>query len=108
MAASHVARALQIGLAARVTPKDAHSHILLATSQQKPADLASQLNIKMGNCWAIVRYIVDLCFKLDKENYVLMKDPNKPLMYLYEVPANAFSDDADEISEPSSTPLPSS
>ena len=82
---------VQIGLAARVTPKDNYSHVLLATSQQKPRDLASQLNIKMANCWAIVRSIVDLCLKLDKEKYVLMKDPNKPLMYLYEVPANAFA-----------------
>ena len=79
---------MQIGMAARVTPKDNQNHMLLATSQQKPKDLATQLNIKMSNCWAIVRYIVDTCFKMDKESYVLMKDPNKPLMYLYELPSS--------------------
>lgn len=99
---------MQIGLAARVTPKDNHSHVLLATSQQKPSDLATQLNIKMGNCWAIVRHIVDLCFKMDKENYVLMKDPNKQLMYLYEVPAKAFSPGSAPASAPAGTPLPAS
>lgn len=75
-------------MVARVTPKDNGSHVLLATSQQKPRDFAQQLNIKMSNCWAIVKHIVDLCLKLQKDHYVLMKDPNKQLMYLYEVPAN--------------------
>jgi translation initiation factor 3 subunit D len=98
---------VQIGLAARVTPKDNHSHVLLATSQQKPRELASQLNIKMGNCWAIVRYIVDLCFKLEKDSYVLMKDPNKQLMYLYEVPSNAFTTQEDDDDVHQGTPLPS-
>lgn len=98
---------VQIGLAARVTPKDNHSHVLFATSQQKPRELASQLNIKMGNCWAIVRYIVDLCFKLEKDSYVLMKDPNKQLMYLYEVPSNAFTSHDDDDDVHRGTPLPS-
>lgn len=96
---------MQIGFATRVSPKDNHNHLLLGTQMQKPKDLATQLNIKLGNCWAIVRYIVDLCFKLDKENYVLMKDPNKQLMYLYEIPSNAFSTrDGDEDDD--ATPLP--
>lgn len=94
-----------------MTPKDNTSHVLLATSQQKPRDLATQLNIKMTNCWAVVRYVIDLCFKLEKNNYILMKDPNKPLMYLYEVPSSVTAanvDDADEEQETQGTPLPSS
>jgi translation initiation factor 3 subunit D len=98
-------RGVQIGLAARVTPKDPHSHVLLATSQQKPKDFAAQLNIKMGNCWAIVRHIVDLCLKLGKDKYVLMKDPNKPLMYLYEMPSNAVGDDYEDDAQ-QGTPMP--
>jgi translation initiation factor 3 subunit D len=94
---------VQIGFATRVSPKDNHNHVLLGTQMLKPKDLESQLNIKMGNCWAIVRYIVDLCYKLDKDNYLLMKDPNKELMYLYEVPSHAFDmqhhDDDDDQDE---------
>ena len=100
-------RCEQIGLAARVSPKDNTSHVLLATSQQKPRDLAGQLNIKMTNCWAVVRYMIDLCFKLEKDNYILMKDPNKQLMYLYEVPSSVTAANVDDDEEePQGTPLP--
>ena len=82
--------------------------MLLATSQQKPRDLAGQLNIKMTNCWAVVRYMIDLCFKLEKDNYILMKDPNKQLMYLYEVPSSVTAANVDDDEEePQGTPLPS-
>lgn len=87
-----------------MTPKDPSSHVLLATSQQKPKDFATQLNIKLGNCWAIVRHIVDLCFALGKDKYVLMKDPNKPLMYLYQVPGDANPEDFEDGT--TDTPLP--
>jgi len=74
-----------------VSPKDNHNHELLVTQMQKPRDLALQLAINLDNCWAIVRSIVDLCFRLDRETYLLMKDPNKQLLYLYEIPKNAFA-----------------
>jgi translation initiation factor 3 subunit D len=91
-----------------VSPKDNHNHELLGTQMLKPKDLESQLNIKMGNCWAIVRYIVDLCYKLGKDNYLLMKDPNKELMYLYEIPANAFDMQRSEQEDEQTSELPGS
>lgn len=97
---------LKVGFVARASPKDNHNHILLVTQMQKPKDLATQLNLNMGNCWAIVKAIIDLCFKLDKDKYLLMKDPNKQLMYLYEVPKNAFTNEEDEEDEDISAPAP--
>jgi translation initiation factor 3 subunit D len=64
------------------------------------------LNLNMSNCWAIVKAIIDLCFRLDKEKYLLMKDPNKQLMYLYEIPKNAFTDEEEEEDEDISAPTP--
>jgi translation initiation factor 3 subunit D len=99
---------LKVGFVARASPKDNHNHILLCTQMQKPRDLAAQLSINMNNCWAIVKAIIDLCFKLNKDKYVLMKDPNKQLLYLYEVPANAFAmaddDEEDEDERPGVAP----
>jgi translation initiation factor 3 subunit D len=87
---------MKVGFTTRVSPKDSVNHQLLVTQMQKPKDLAVQLNINLDNCWAIVRSIVDLCFKLEKENYLLMKDPNKQLLYLYETPPNAFATQYDD------------
>lgn len=98
---------LKVGFVTRQSPKDNHNHTLLVTQMQKPKDLASQLNINMRNCWAIVKAIIDLCFKLGKDKYVLMKDPNKQLMYLYEVPANAFSQNAEYDEDDESAPATS-
>ena len=56
----------------------------------KPKDFAMQINLHMENCWGIVRAIVDLCLKLDEGKYLIVKEPNKPVMRLYSVPENAF------------------
>ena len=49
----------------------------------KPKDFATQINLNMDNCWGIVRALVDLALRLDDGKYLIVKDPNKPLMRLY-------------------------
>ena len=56
----------------------------------KPKDFASQINLNMDNAWGIVRALVDLCLKLDEGKYLLLKDPNKPILRLYEIASDAF------------------
>ena len=64
---------------------------LLAVMQVcKPKDFAMQINLHMENCWGIVRAVIDLCLKLDEGKYIIVKEPNKPVMRLYSVPENAF------------------
>ena len=43
--------------------------------------------------WGIVKLIVDVCLKLGEGKYVLVKDPSKPQVRLYEVPLDAFEND---------------
>ena len=56
----------------------------------KPKDFAMQINLHMENCWGIVRAIIDVCLKLDEGKFIIVKEPNKPVMRLYSVPDNAF------------------
>ena len=56
----------------------------------KPKDFAMQINLHMENCWGIVRAIIDVCLKLDEGKFIIIKEPNKPVMRLYSVPDNAF------------------
>jgi translation initiation factor 3 subunit D len=51
------------------------------------------MNLSLSNGWGIVRTIVDMCLKREDGKYVLVKDPNKPTLRLYQVPAGSFEDD---------------
>ena len=60
----------------------------------KPREFASQMNLNLNNGWAIVRTFVDMVMKEPNDGkYVLVKDPNKPTIRLYQVPANTFEED---------------
>ena len=61
-----------------------------------PRKFAEQMNLNLANGWGIVRTIVDMCLKMSEGKYVLVKDPNKPLLRLYEVPAGTFEEGEDE------------
>lgn len=52
--------------------------------------------LNLNNGWGIVRTIVDMCLKMDEGKYVLVKDPNKPVLRLYSVPDHTFEEDVEE------------
>lgn len=53
------------------------------------------MNLNIANGWGIVRTIVDMVLKMDDGKYVLVKDPNKNVLRLYQVPADTFEDDGE-------------
>jgi translation initiation factor 3 subunit D len=65
----------------------------------KPREFASQMNLNLNNGWAIVRTFVDMVMREDDGKYVLVKDPNKPTIRLYQVPADTFEEDEDASHE---------
>ncbi|KAK9684405.1 hypothetical protein RND81_10G207900 [Saponaria officinalis] len=84
---------MKLGYVSRVHPRDHRNHVILGVVGYKPKDFASQINLNMANMWGIVKSIVDLCMKLNEGKYVLVKDPAKPQVRIYEVPADAFEND---------------
>ncbi|KAJ3891708.1 eukaryotic translation initiation factor 3 subunit D [Lentinula edodes] len=82
---------MKIGYVSRSNPRDAARHVILSTASMRPADFAAQLNVSLNNGWGIVRTVADLCMKMPEGKYVLVKDPNKPLIRLYAIPASTFS-----------------
>jgi len=58
------------------------------------------MNLDLNNGWGIVRTIVDMCMQMPEGKYVLVKDPNKPVLRLYEVPTTAFDEDEEEAPAP--------
>ncbi|KAF9161432.1 hypothetical protein DFQ27_008127 [Actinomortierella ambigua] len=87
---------LKLGYVSRSNPKDANRHAILGTQICRPKEFAQQMNLQFTNGWGIVKTVVDLALKLPEGKYVLVKDPNKPLIRLYSVPKSTFEQDNDE------------
>tara|TARA_B110001452_G_scaffold259240_1_gene255368 strand:- start:133 stop:1860 length:1728 start_codon:yes stop_codon:yes gene_type:complete len=81
---------MKFGYVSRVHSKDNVNHVILGTQQYKPKEFATHINLNVGNAWGVLKAIVDLTLKLDEGKYILMKDPNKPLIRLYSIPVDAF------------------
>ncbi|KAE8394804.1 eukaryotic translation initiation factor 3 subunit D [Aspergillus alliaceus] len=97
---------MKLGFISRANPRSAAGHVVLGVVGYKPRDLAAQMNLNLGNGWGIVRTIVDRIRALDAEEdeekvkkYVLIKDPNRPVIRLYGVPANTFEEDEEAAAE---------
>ncbi|KAM3077527.1 hypothetical protein ACMFMG_006865 [Clarireedia jacksonii] len=84
---------MKLGFVSRANPKLNDRHVILGVIGWKPRDFAQQMNLSLSNGWGIVRTIVDMCMKREDGKYVLVKDPNKPTLRLYQVPAGSFEDD---------------
>ncbi len=84
---------MKIGFVSRVNPKANDKHVILGVIGWKPRDFASQMNLSLSNGWGIVRTIVDMVQREQDGKYVLVKDPNKSILRLYEVPANSFEEE---------------
>ncbi|RJE26904.1 hypothetical protein PHISCL_00711 [Aspergillus sclerotialis] len=97
---------MKLGFISRANPRSAAAHVVLGVVGYKPREFASQMNLNLGNGWGIVRTVVDRIRALDAEEdpnkiskYILVKDPNKPVIRLYSVPANAFEEDEEGAEE---------
>ncbi|CAL9066435.1 eukaryotic translation initiation factor 3 subunit D-like [Musa acuminata AAA Group] len=84
---------MKLGYVSRVHPRDHFNHVILSVIGYKLKDFAAQINLNTSNMWGIVKSIVDLCMKLNEGKYVLVKDPAKPQVRIYEVPPDAFENE---------------
>lgn len=53
------------------------------------------MNLSLSNGWGIVRTIADMCLSRDEGKFILVKDPNKSILRLYEVPSGGLEPDED-------------
>ncbi|KAI8374541.1 translation initiation factor eIF-3, subunit D [Radiomyces spectabilis] len=90
---------LKLGYVARMNPKDNSRHVILGTQAYKPRDFAAQMNLSLTNGWGIVKAVVDMCLQLPEGRYVLMKDPNRPILRIYVVPGEEDLQEYDEDDE---------
>ncbi|RZF46749.1 hypothetical protein LSTR_LSTR002612 [Laodelphax striatellus] len=90
---------IKFGYVSRSHVRDSSKHVILGTQQYKPNEFATQINLNMDNAWGILRCIIDICMKQKDGKYLIMKDPNKPMIRLYDIPDNTFESDAEDAEE---------
>jgi len=91
---------LKFGYVTRFNVKDSGRHVILGTQQFKPVEFAQQINLSMDNAWGVVRCVLDIIMQQKDGKYLIVKDPNKPTLRLYDIPDNTFdSEDSEESSD---------
>merc|ERR1712013_886079 len=60
--------------------------------------------VNMDNAWGIVRCVLDIIMQQKDGKYLIVKDPNKQILRLYDIPDNTFEseDDSEESEEDNS------
>lgn len=86
---------MKIGYVSRVTTKDPYSHVVLGTQSYNPNTFANQIALNQNNMWGVIKMLAELMLEQPEGKYVLMKDPNKPVVRLYSVPQDTFEEDDD-------------
>merc|ERR1712198_575163 len=91
---------LRFGYVTRYNVKDSSRHVILGTQHFKPIEFGNQFNLNMDNAWGVVRCILDLIMAQEDGKYLIVKDPNKPILRLYDIPDTTFeSEEESEKSE---------
>ncbi|RNA16071.1 Eukaryotic translation initiation factor 3 subunit D [Brachionus plicatilis] len=83
---------IKFGFVSRVNTRATDKHVILGMQQFSPNEFSSQIALNIDNSWAVVRCIIDILNKQKDGKYIIMKDPNKAIIRIYDIPENSFSD----------------
>mmetsp|Transcript_10830 Transcript_10830/g.16322 ORF Transcript_10830/g.16322 Transcript_10830/m.16322 type:complete len:588 (-) Transcript_10830:105-1868(-) len=81
---------LKLGFVSRVNPKAPVPHVIVGCQSYKPREFAKQVGVDLKNSWGVLKSVMERCYELPDGKFVLLKDPNSPVLHLYSVPDNAF------------------
>jgi translation initiation factor 3 subunit D len=90
---------MKLGFVSRVNPKDPYAHVILGTQSYNPQVFANQIALNQNNMWGIIKMLAELLLEQPEGKYVIMKDPNKPVVRIYSVPQDAFDEEDEEDEE---------
>lgn len=87
---------IKFGFVSRLNPRATDKHVILGMQQFNPDEFATQIALNIDNAWGVVRVIIDMLKKQKDGKYLIMKDPNKPIIRFYELPESTFSEEEDD------------
>ena len=90
---------MKIGYVSRVARTNPYEHVILSTKFYKPREFATQITLNVNNMWGVIKMLLDKFKELDEGKYVILKDPNKPIIRIFAVPISTFEDDEEDEEE---------
>ncbi len=93
------AEQIKLGYVSRVSKTSAARHHVMATQQFKPKDFLQQINMHEQTMWGIMKMLIELVRRQEAGKFVLMRDPNKAIVRLYQVPMSTFEESDEEESD---------
>ncbi|CAP27081.1 Protein CBR-EIF-3.D [Caenorhabditis briggsae] len=93
---------MKLGYVSRNNARSTQNHSILNTQYVKPTEFASNIALNMDNCWGILRCVIDSCMKQKPGKYLLMKDPQSPVIRLYSLPEGTFDSERESSEEENS------
>jgi len=86
---------MKVGYASRNDPKDPWTHSVLSVQTHITSNFAEQIGMHKNNVYGIIRNIVDIIMEFPDGKYLLIKDPMKSVMRIFEVPWDEFCEEDD-------------
>ncbi|ORZ33459.1 eukaryotic translation initiation factor 3 subunit D [Catenaria anguillulae PL171] len=77
---------LKVGFVARAAPRDVSRHTILGVTTYKPQEFATQMNLSMTQGFGVVYALMEAAVQQPPGKYVLLKDPNRQFLKLYQIP----------------------
>lgn len=90
---------LKLGFVSRADPGDVRKHTVLGVQTHATDNFAAQIGLNQNNMYGILRNIINEIAQWKDGNYLLLKDPLKPVLRIFEVPADAFAEEEDDDEE---------
>jgi translation initiation factor 3 subunit D len=90
---------LRLGFVSRVNPKVNSKHVILMSKTYTPQTFADSVNVQVRKLWGTLAQILLAVKKLDDGSYLMMRDPQKNVLHVYKVPADAFDHELDDMDE---------
>lgn len=77
---------IRLAFCSRLMARDPSAHSLLCIIPLEPEELATQMNLNIEHGWGILRTLLERFLALPAGRYTLMRDPNKALLRIYQLP----------------------
>jgi len=87
---------MKIGYVSRMSPADPWSHTVLGVNTHLTDGFADQIGLTRNNMFGILRTIVDLVMQWEDGKYLLLKDPTKSVLRIYDIPFDTFNSDDED------------
>ena len=90
---------IKLGFVSRMSTKNSYRHAVLMCKTYDVRTFSDSINVKTRGLWGSLKVLLDKLRALEDGHFLLLRDPNKPTIHVYSVPADAFASEGEVAAE---------